>query len=122
MNDEEIKRMIDNTYDDVKEDTLRASVKYFYGRKMQWTAIGFSIYCTVFYVLGILSAVLFFYADETKYQIMFAALFLFLMQRSALIKTIGWQGMNKHSIKREITRLEIRIAELNQTLKKGNEQ
>lgn len=121
MNDEEIKRMIEHTYDDKKEDTLRTTVKEFYHKKTQWTAVGFAIYCSVFYVLGIVSAVLFFYAEETKYQVMFAALFLFLMQRAALVKTIGWQVVNKQSVKREITRLEIRIAELNKSLKKGKE-
>ena len=31
---------------------------------------------------------------------------------SVLIKTVGWQQMNRYSVMREIKRLELRIAEL----------
>jgi len=32
----------------------------------------------------------------------------------------GWQRINKHGMEREIKRLELRIAELDETVKKNN--
>ena len=117
MNDEQIKKIIEDTYDDSKENTLKSMVGQWYKKKIRWTVILFSAYCCFFHLLAIVSAVLFFQVDQTRYQMMYVALFLFFMQRSALVKTIGWQRFNKHSIEREIKRLELRIAELNETAK-----
>lgn len=117
MDDEQIKKIIEDTYDDSKEDTLRSMVSQWYKKKISWTAVLFSVYCVFFHVLAIVSAVLFFQVDQAKYQMMYVALFLFFMQRSALVKIIGWQRLNKHSVEREVKRLELRIAELNETVK-----
>ena len=47
-----------------------------------------------------------------KEQIMFAVLFLCGVQMIALIKIFAWQMIHRNGIKREIKRLEIRIANL----------
>ena len=116
MDDEQIKKIIEDTYDESKENTLKSMVSQWYKKKIRWTAIVFSVYCCFFHLLAIISAVLFFQVDQAKYQMMYVALFLFFMQRSALVKTIGWQRVNKHSVEREVKRLELRIAELNETV------
>lgn len=117
MDDEQIRKIIEDTYDYSKEDTLKSMVGQWYKKKIRWTAIFFGIYCGFFHLLAIISAVLFFQVDQVKYQMMYVALFLFFMQRSALVKTIGWQRLNKHSVEREVKRLELRIAELNEMAK-----
>ncbi len=104
-------------YDNVSEDLLLAMMKDRYNRKLRTSAILLSLYCAFFYVLGIAGAVMFFQTEQTKYQIMYAAVFVYFMQRAALVKGIGWQWINKHSIAREIKGLEIRIAELSKTVK-----
>ena len=119
MNEEQIKRIIEDSYDDSKEDGVRLLVRDAYRKKMRTAAMLWGAYCCVFVALAILSAVLFFRADQLQYQIMFAAMFLFFGQRWALVKIIGWQWLRELGIKREIKRLELRIAELNQT---GNDR
>lgn len=112
MDQEQIKKIIEEPYDETREDTLRVSLKEHYKAKMRRTVIGFSIYCCVFYGLGIACGVMLLRTGDTRYQILFAALFLFFMQRAALVKTIGWQMLNKQGVEREVKRLEFRIAEL----------
>ncbi len=111
--------MIDSPhkYDNVSEDLLLAMMKDRYNRKLRTTGILLSLYCAFFYILGIAGAVMFFQTEQTKYQIMYAAVFVYFMQRAALVKGIGWQWINKRSIEREIKGLEIRIAELSKTVK-----
>ncbi len=117
MDQEQIKQIIEEPYDDAREDTLRITLQDHYKAKMRRTAIGCAVYCCFFYALGIVCGVMLLRAGETRYQIMYAALFLFFMQRAALVKTIGWQLLNKQGVEREVKRLELRIAELDQTVK-----
>ncbi len=119
MEHENIDDIIDSPheYDNVSEDLLRAMMKDRYNRRQRTRTILLCVYCAFFYVLGIAGAVMFFQVEQAKYQIMYAAVFVYFMQRAALVKTIGWQWINKHSIEREIKGLEIRIAELSKTVK-----
>ncbi len=119
MEHENIDDIIDspNTYDNASADLLRAMMKDRYNRRQRTRTILLCVYCAFFYVLGIAGAVMFFQTEQTRYQIMYASLFVYFMQRAALVKTIGWQRLNKHSIAREIKGLEIRIAELSKTVK-----
>ena len=112
MNEEEIRKMIDGLYDESKEDTLRSMIADFYSRKMMSFAIIIWVYGVAFGILAVYSAVKFFSAADTKGQIMFAALFLCAVQIIALCKIFAWQMIHRNGIKREIKRLEIRIANL----------
>ena len=117
MDEKEIKRIIEDGYDESEEDTVGSMVKEVYKKKMRKAAILWGSYCGFFYVLGVISAVLLFRADQIRYQILLAAAFLFFMQRAALVKIIGWQWLHQNSIKRELKRLELRVAELSHSLK-----
>ena len=120
MNDEEIRKMIENTgtYDDSREDTLRSMISDFYSRRMLSTAILVWVNFLLFLALAIVSAVLFFRTDRTQYQIMYAALFVCFMQWSTLGKIFAWQVIHKNSIKREIVRMGIRLADISQKLQR----
>jgi ABC-type spermidine/putrescine transport system permease subunit I len=120
MNHEEVEKMIDNAdaYDEAREDTLRSMISSFYSRKMLSTVILVWVSFLVCFALAVASAVLFFRADQTRDQILYAALFVCFMQWSTLTKIFAWQTIHKNSIKREIKRLEIRVAEVQAALQK----
>ena len=63
-------------------------------------------------VLVVLAAGEFFQADDTKWQLFYATCVLLLAMLLLLVKLWGWMQMNRHSIQREIKRLELRILEL----------
>jgi len=118
MNNEEIKRIIDSPpeYDESREDSYISMVRDFYSRKMLSTAIlvwGFGI---VFFAAAVYCGIQFLHADQTKSQIMYAALFICFVHGIGLMKIFAWQMLNKAGIRREIKRLELRIAELTGTL------
>jgi len=128
MNDEQIKKVLDDDYDSSREDTLRSMLGDFYNKRMLsivvivWVfGIAFmagAIYSGVAFMAGaIYSGVAFFKSDQAKSQIMYAAIFICCLQYVSMIKVFAWQIIHKNSLKREIKRLELRIAELGQTIK-----
>jgi len=73
---------------------------------------------TVFCLLGgILVVLLTLALDQTKDQIMCAAIFVWCILLMGILKVLGWLALTKHLIGREVKRLELRIAELNKSLK-----
>ncbi len=121
MNDEQIRKIIDGPqdYEDSKEDSLCSMLSDFYSRKMLSTAILVWVWGIAFMAGAVYSAVRFFDADQTKDQIMYAALFICLVQFVGLMKVFAWQMIARNSIKREVKRLELRIAELSASLGTG---
>jgi hypothetical protein len=117
MNEEQLKKMIDDTYDDSKEDTIRPMIGDFYNKKMLSTIIVVWAYALVIIALAIFSGIRYFEVDQVKYQIMYATIFICCGQFMSLIKIFAWQMIHRNTIKRELKRLELRIAELNQTVK-----
>jgi hypothetical protein len=115
-NDEQIKRIIEDSYDESKEEGLRSIVRDFYSRKLLSSVILTWAASIVFIGLAVYSAVHFFKTDETKWQIMYAALFILGAHEFDVIRIYAWQMVHRHSIKREIKRLELRIAELGASL------
>jgi len=120
MNDEQIKRMIEDTYDDSREDTIRSMVGEFYSRKMLSIAILVWAFGIIFFGGAAYCGVEFFKADQTKHQIMYASIFVLFVEGIALMKIFAWQMLARNSIKREIKRLELRIAELAGAIGEGS--
>lgn len=117
MDQEQIKKIIEDTYDDSKEDTLLSMVGQLYSRKMFSSLIAHGAYSSVFIALAVFCGIKFFQTQQVQYQIMYAAIFVCCIEFVILRKNIYWQMLHKNSISREIKRLEIRIAELNETVK-----
>jgi surface polysaccharide O-acyltransferase-like enzyme len=117
MNDEQIKKIIDGTYEEPREDTIWSMVGDFYNRKMLSMVVILWAWAIVFMAVTIFSGVKFFAVEQTKSQIMYAAIFICGCQFIALIKIFAWQLIHRNGIKREIKRLELRIAELGENLK-----
>jgi len=118
MNDD-IRRILDDTYDDAREDSIRTMIGDFYSRKMLSVAMLVWFWAVVFFVGAGYSAMKFFETDETQLQIMYAAVFVCLVQFVGLMKVFAWQMLARNNIKREIKRLEIRIVELTKALDKS---
>ena len=117
MNEEEIRKMLEDTYDDSKEDSYRAMVRDFFSERMRWVMITVYAWFFIFMVPIIISIIFFFMTDQTKYQIMYATIFVCCTLCIGFLKVLAWVMLQRHSIKREIKRLELRIAELTQTIK-----
>jgi positive regulator of sigma E activity len=117
VTNEQIKKIIEDSYEDSKEETLRSMAGDFYSRRMLSTAILVYVWVIVFIALAAYSAMQFFKADQTQGQIMYAALFILGAHGVGLMKICAWEMIHRHSIKRDLRRLELRVAELSEMLK-----
>jgi len=118
MNEEEIKKMLEDNYDESRENTLRSMLKAFYNRKMLSIVILVWIWAIIFLAGAVYSGFQFFNTDQTQYQIMFATIFIFCCQGVGQMKSFAWLMIHRNSITREIKRLELRIAELTEMVEK----
>lgn len=119
MNEEEIKKIIENTYDDSKEDSYRSMVRDMFSKNMRWVMIAVWVWFFIFMVPIIISIIFFFMTDQTKFQIMYAAIFVCCTLSIGFLKVLAWVMVSRHSVKREIKRLELRIAELSEAIKEN---
>ena len=117
MNDNEIKKIIEDNYDLAKEDTVWTMIKDFYNRKTLSVIIVFWILMILFMAGLVYSGIKFFKTEQVQYQIMYSTIFISCLLGSSIIKIFAWLLGHRHGIDREIKRLELRIAELNQTVK-----
>jgi hypothetical protein len=102
----------DAGYDlDTEEGVFRQWVGIFRG-KMRWMAVLATVEAVVFSVLMVLGIIEFFQAEDTKWQIFYAAGVLLLALLLLLVKLWGWMQMNRYALQREIKRLELRVLEL----------
>ena len=115
MSNEQFKKIVDNPleYDESKED-LRLMAKEAFSKKMRWVIINCYAWFFVLLVPIIISVIQFFKTDQTKSQIMYAAIFVCCTLSICFLKVLWWVMLVRHSIKREIKRLELRVAELAQ--------
>jgi len=119
MDKEQIKKIIDNPpeYDESKEDTICQWFIDAYSKRMRWITFGVCISYIILLIPMIYSAVLFFRTDQVRDQIMYAVIFLFCSHWMGFESVFGWVMMQRPRINREIKRLELRIAELDETVK-----
>jgi len=106
MNEEQIKKNIDDAGDESKEDSIWSMARDFYSRKMLSTVVLVWGWAIIFFAGAVYSAVQFFETDQTKFQIMYAAIFICCVHGIALMKIFAWQMLHRHSIKREIKQLK----------------
>jgi hypothetical protein len=116
MNEEDIKKIIDDTYDDSREDTLLSMIGQLYSQKMVPSMIVHLAYSLPFIVGAVFCGIKFFKTDQTQYQIMYAAIFVCCIQFCIFSKAKYWQMLYKINTSREIKRLELRIAELREAV------
>jgi len=98
------------------EDTLWGMVRQFYCRRMLSFVILVWVWFLILLVPTIYSGMQFFKTDETKFQIMHAAIFVCCIHFLMLLKIFAWQMIHRNSILGEIRRLNGRVAELQAAL------
>jgi len=75
------------------------------------------IYVIAFTVLMVITAIMFFATDpaDTKGLILWASAFITCGLFTAMLKMWFWMAMNRNMLAREVKRLELQIAELQDT-------
>ena len=117
MNEQDIKNIIEGTYDDKMEYTLRSMIRDFYNRRMLSSILVVWGYALVFVALAVFSGIKFFDNVETRDQLMYAVIFLCSIQFICLMKIFAWQMIHRNGLKREIKRLELQIVQLTEKIK-----
>ena len=85
-------------------ETFRGRHRWLVFLTMFWTI--------VFLVLGVLSVIRFFRADEMRDMLMWAGATAFFLSGVTMMKVWYWMELNKNAVTREIKRLELQIARL----------
>jgi hypothetical protein len=85
-------------------DTFRGRHRWLIFLMMFWTI--------VFLVLGVLSFVRFFRAEQTRDMLLWAVAATFFFSGVGMMKVWYWMELNKNALTREIKRLELQIARL----------
>jgi hypothetical protein len=119
MDKEQIKKIIDSPleYDESKEDTMLQWFIDGYSKRMRWITFGVCASYFILLVPIIISVIQFFKTDQTKYQIMYAAIFIFCSHWIGFESVFAWVMMQRPRISRERKRLELCITELIETIK-----
>lgn len=117
MNEQEFKNLLNDDYNESRENTFSSMIRDFYNKKMQTIVIIVWSFALVFVAGAVLCGILFWKASETKMLILYATLFLVCVHWIDLMKIFAWQMIHRNGIKREIKRLEIRLAELSELFK-----
>jgi len=103
-------------YDDSQEDTLWSMFRDFYNRKMLPIALVAWAFFLVVAAVAVFAAVRFFASEQVRDLIAYATLFVICCLCFCLIKIFAWQMIHRNGLKRQIQRLELRVADLAQAL------
>jgi hypothetical protein len=106
MNNEENKSNVNETCNELKEDSIWLMASDFYSRKMLPVVIIIWIWAIFFCAGAVFCGVKFYKTEQTKSQIMFAALFICCFQGICLMKSLGSQVIHRQGIKRAIKKLK----------------
>jgi hypothetical protein len=117
MSNEQIKKIIGDSYDDSREETLREIGRDFYSRRFRSAAILTWSWSLIFIALAAYAAIQFFKADETQSQIMYAALFVIGAHGVGLMKILAWELLFRQGTRRDLKRIELVLTDLTQILK-----
>ena len=117
MSNKQIKPITTDSYDESREDTLRSIARDFYSRRLLPTAIVVWGFAILFLTGAVFSVIQFLKTKQTQWQIAYAALFICAAQGIVLMKIFAFGMVHRLSIKREIKKLELQVAELREALK-----
>ena len=119
MDKEQIRKIIDSPveYDESKEDSLLSMTGQLYSAQMMPSMLVHFAYSLPFIAGAIFCGIAFFKTDQIQFQIMHASIFVCCVQFMIFSKNKYWQMLHRHNINREIKRLELRVAELDETVR-----
>jgi Na+/melibiose symporter-like transporter len=98
--------------------SLCSLLKDFYNSKMFSVIILTWFWFFVILALVVYSVIKYFQSEQPKDLILYASLFIVAIQFVALMKIFAWQFIHRNSIKRDLKKLEQRIAELSEKIGK----
>ena len=103
----------------IREGTYLSFITDFYTRNN--SAMIWWVWSTALFFVGlmIVSAILFFLTGSTQYHVLYAALFVTSVQVIVLTKVVYFLCVMRHRTMRDMKRLELGMAEMNETLKAG---
>ena len=112
--DDKLKRALENgkAVELDQEESLRQMIAQTFRSKLRWIMILLWVEGFIVFGLAIWMSVRLYHAQEMKQVVVYAMAVTLCAVFTVLIKTVGWQQMNRYSVMREIKRLELRIAEL----------
>lgn len=115
--DEKLKQALDNgtPIDFDRDETLREMTAQVFRSKIRCWVILIWVEAFIFSLVALWAGIRMYHAQELKPLIVYATVLIACGISIALLKTMHWQFVNKYSIMREIKRLELRIAEINET-------
>jgi len=99
-------------YDAGRDETFRQMIAQTFKGKTRWMTIYAWVWAWGLTGVTVFAAVKMFLVDNTRELILYTALALVSASMVMFIKMWFWLLMNRNSIRREIKRLELRIAEL----------
>ena len=82
----------------------------FYNRKMLQVVVLVWFWAVLFIAGAVYSGVRFFKTEQTRDQIMFAALFVCCWQGIAMIKVFAWLMIHRNALERQIKQIELKSA------------
>ncbi len=114
-----MKQIIDQPLDSehIREGTYFSFFSDFYTRNNRVVIIW--VWCTALFFLALLvvSAILFFQTNNPQYHILYATLFICSVQVLILTKIVYYLAVIRNRTLRDIKRLELCMAEMNEKLK-----
>ncbi len=118
MNDNDLKRIVDDRTPlrDDEPGLMLSMISEFYSRRMFAVAALTWAWALLFIAVGVFVAVMFFYSTATQDHVMYATIFVTSMLFLVNVKIAAGQMLHRHGVKREIKRLELRIAELTELM------
>jgi phosphatidylglycerophosphate synthase len=119
MDKNQMKQIIDQPLDPehIREGTYFSMFSDFYTRNNRVVIFWVWGNALVFLTLLVVTAILFFLTNNTQYHILYAALFICSVQVIILTKIVYFLAVIRNRTLRDVKRLELCIAEMNETLK-----
>ena len=115
MDNEQLKKIFEDVYDGSKQEGFMSMLRDFYNRKTLSIAIFVWIWALVFLAGAIYCGVEFCrFAGDKRF--IYGLFFIVCIHGLSMMKIFAWQMIHRNNIKREIKRLELRIAELSQAV------
>jgi hypothetical protein len=105
MDNEEIKNDVEDTRNELNEDSIWTMASDFYSRQIRSAVVVVWVWAIIFFAGAVYCGVGFYKTDLMKSQIMYAALFVCCFQGICLMKILGCQMIHRQGIKRAIKKL-----------------
>lgn len=105
-------------YDTLEEQNLPQMVGGLFEGKMRWVTVMAFIIMPVLFAAAVYCIYSFFQAGEIKELIIWSTSAFFLLMAVGFIKLYHFMQMDKNAIMREIKRMELQVAVLNNKLEK----